>query len=150
MTMEIILREDMDHLGRIGEIVRVKNGYARNYLIPYGKAYPATVGNKRQVEIEHTRRAERLAFDKSEAEAFAARLADVTLVFTAKTGDGDRLFGSITTADIADKLAEAGHQVDKRHIALHEPIRMIGEHRVGIRLHMDVTPEILVTVTKET
>ncbi len=148
--MEVILREDVDHLGRIGEVVRVKNGYARNYLIPYGKAYLANEGNKRQVEIEHTRRAERLAFDKSEAEVFAARLADVTLVFTAKTGDGDRLFGSITTADIADKLAEAGHQVDRRHIELHEPIKIIGEHRVRIRLHMDVTPEILVTVTKET
>ncbi len=149
MTMEVILREDVDHLGRIGEIVRVKNGYARNYLIPYGKAYPATEGNKRQVGFEHTRRAERLAFEKGEAEAFAARLADVTLAFTAKTGDGDRLFGSITTADIADKLAEAGHQVDKRHIELHEPIKVIGEHRVAIRLHMDVKPEILVTVTKE-
>ena len=148
--MEIILREDVDHLGRLGEIVRVKNGYARNYLIPYGKAYPATEGTKRQVAIEHSRHAERLAFEKSEAEAFAARLADVSLVFTAKTGDGDRLFGSITTADIADKLAEAGHQVDKRHIELHEPIKTIGEHQIGIRLHMDVTPEILVSVTKET
>lgn len=149
MTMEVILREDVDHLGRIGEIVRVKNGYARNYLIPYGKAYPATEGNKRQVGFEHARRAERLAFEKGEAEAFAARLADVTLAFTAKTGDGDRLFGSITTADIADKLAEAGHQVDKRHIELHEPIKTLGEHHVGIRLHMDVKPKILVTVTKE-
>ncbi len=148
--MEVILREDVDHLGRIGEIVRVKNGYARNYLIPYGKAYPATAGNKRQVEFEHARHAERLALEKGEAEAFAARLADVNLAFTAKTGDGDRLFGSITTADIADKLAQAGHQVDKRHIELHEPIKLIGEHRVAIRLHMDVTPEILVTVTKET
>ena len=147
--MEVILREDVDHLGRIGEIVRVKNGYARNYLIPYGKAYPATEGNKRQVGFEHARRAERLALEKGEAETFAARLADVTLAFTAKTGDGDRLFGSITTADIADKLAEAGHHVDKRHIELHEPIKMIGEHRVAIRLHMDVKPEILVTVTKE-
>ncbi len=149
MTMEVILREDVDHLGRIGEIVRVKNGYARNYLIPYGKAYPATEGNKRQVGFEHARRAERLAFEKGEAEAFAARLADVTLAFTAKTGDGDRLFGSITTADIADKLAEAGHQVDKRHIELHEPIKTLGEHPVGIRLHMDVKPQIVVTVTKE-
>ncbi len=147
--MEVILREDVDHLGRIGEIVRVKNGYARNYLIPYGKAYLATEGNKRQVGFEHARRAERLAFEKGEAEAFAARLADVALAFTAKTGDGDRLFGSITTADIADKLAEAGHQVDKRHIELHEPIKTLGEHPVGIRLHMDVRPKIVVTVTKE-
>ena len=149
MTMEVILREDVAHLGRIGEIVKVKNGYARNYLIPHGKAYPATKGNKRQVEFEDARRMKRLELEKGEAEAFAARLADVTLAFTAKTGDGDRLFGSITTADIADKLAEAGHQVDRRHIELHEPIKVIGEHRIGIRLHMDVKPEILVTVTKE-
>ncbi len=149
MTMEVILREDVAHLGRIGEIVKVKNGYARNYLIPHGKAYPATKGNKRQVEFEDARRMKRLELEKGEAEAFAARLADVTLAFTAKTGDGDRLFGSITTADIADKLAEAGHQVDRRHIELHEPIKVIGEHRIGIRLHMDVKPEIVVTVTKE-
>ncbi len=147
--MEVILREDVAHLGRIGEIVKVKNGYARNYLIPHGKAYPATKGNKRQVEFEDARRMKRLELEKGEAEAFAARLADVTLAFTAKTGDGDRLFGSITTADIADKLAEAGHQVDRRHIELHEPIKVIGEHRIGIRLHMDVKPEIVVTVTKE-
>ena len=147
--MEVILREDVAHLGRIGEIVKVKNGYARNYLIPHGKAYPATKGNKRQVEFEDARRMKRLELEKGEAEAFAARLADVTLAFTAKTGDGDRLFGSITTADIADKLAEAGHRVDRRHIELHEPIKVIGEHRIGIRLHMDVKPEIVVTVTKE-
>ncbi len=147
--MEVILREDVAHLGRIGEIVKVKNGYARNYLIPHGKAYPATKGNKRQVEFEDARRVKRLELEKGEAETFAARLADVTLAFTAKTGDGDRLFGSITTADIADKLAEAGHQVDRRHIELHEPIKVIGEHRIGIRLHMDVKPEIVVTVTKE-
>ena len=148
--MEVILREDMEQLGRVGDIVRVKNGYARNYLIPHGKAYAATEGNKRQVEVEHSRRAERLAMERTEAEAVAARLADVALAFTAKTGDGDRLFGSITTADIAEKLAEAGHHVDKRHIELHEPIRMIGEHRVAVRLHADVRPEILIMVSKET
>ena len=148
--MEVILREDIEQLGRVGDIVRVKNGYARNYLIPHGKAYAATEGNKRQVEVEHSRRAERLAMERTEAEAVAARLADVALAFTAKTGDGDRLFGSITTADIAEKLAEAGHHVDKRHIELHEPIRMIGEHRVAVRLHADVRPEILVMVSKET
>jgi large subunit ribosomal protein L9 len=147
--MEVILREDMAQLGRIGDIVRVKAGYARNYLIPHGKAYPATEGNKRQVEVEHSRRAERLAMEQTEAEAVAAKLADVSLAFTAKTGDGDRLFGSITTADIAEKLAEVGHHIDKRHIELHEPIRMIGEHRVAVRLHRDVRPEILVTVSKE-
>ncbi len=149
LKMEVILRENIAHLGRIGETVRVKDGYARNFLIPYGKAYLATEGNKRQVEMEHGRRAEHLAMERTEAEEFAARLATVTLAFTAKTGDGDRLFGSITTSEIADRLVEAGHPVDKRHIELHEPIKMIGEHRVAIRLHAGVRPEILVTVTKE-
>lgn len=148
--MEVILREDMAHLGRIGDVVRVKDGYARNYLIPYGKAYRATEDTKRQVEMEHARHAERLALQRGEAETFAAQLAEVRLAFTAKTGDGDRLFGSITAADIAEKLVEAGHHVDKRHIELHEPIKLIGEHRVPIRLHADVRPEIVVTVDKET
>ncbi len=149
LKMEVILREDIEHLGRIGQTVRVKDGYARNFLIPYGKAYLATEGNKRQIDMEHARRAERLAMERTEAEELAARLATVTLAFTAKTGDGDRLFGSITTSEIADRLAEVGHPVDKRHIELHEPIKMLGEHRVTIRLHADVRPEILVTVTKE-
>lgn len=147
--MEVILREDVAHLGRIGEVVLVKDGYARNYLIPHGKAYLATDGGKRQIEVERRRRADRLAMKRSDADRLAGELAAVTLSFTAKTGDGNRLFGSITAADIADKLAEAGHSVDKRVIELHDPIKLIGEYRVPIRLHTEVRPEILVTVTKQ-
>ena len=147
--MEVILREDVAHLGRTGEVVRVKDGYARNYLIPQGKAYHATEGSKRQFEAERAQRSHRVAMERSDAEAVGAQLSAVVLAFTAKTGDGDRLFGSITAADIAEKLAEAGHQVDKRVIDLHDPIKTVGEHRVPIRLHTDVRPEILVSVTKE-
>ena len=147
--MEVILREDVTNLGNTGEIVRVKDGYARNYLIPHGKALKATAENKRRVEVEHTRRADRLALAKNEAEQLAGQLSALHLEFTAKTGDGDRLFGSITTGDIAEKLAEAGHPVDKRIIELDEPLKVIGEHRVPIRLHAEVRPEILVSVTKE-
>ena len=147
--MEVILREDVAHLGGVGDVVKVKDGYARNYLIPHGKAYLATDGSKRQVEFERRRRADRLAMKRSDADRLAGKLAAIALSFTAKTGDGNRLFGSITAADIADKLAEKGHSVDKRVIELHDPIKLIGEHRVPIRLHADVRPEILVTVTKE-
>ena len=147
--MEVILREDVAHLGRVGQVVKVKNGYARNYLIPHGKAYLATEASKRRVAAERLRISEQLAMKRSDAEQLAGALAAITLSFAAKTGDGNRLFGSITTADIAEKLAEAGHAVDKRVIDLHEPIRVIGEHRVPIRLHAEVRPEILVSVTKE-
>ena len=147
--MEVILREDVAHLGKTGEVVRVKDGYARNFLIPHGKAYLATEGNKKQVDAVRRRQSEHLALERSDAERVAGELTDVTLEFVAKTGDGNRLFGSITAADIADRLAAAGHNVDKRIIELHDPIKMIGEHRVPIRLHTDVRPEILVLVTKE-
>ncbi len=145
--MEIILREDVQHLGRTGEIVKVKDGYARNYLIPHGKAYLATEGNKRQVGAESTRRVERIALALADAERLAKDLTRVALAFTAKTGDGDRLFGSITAADIAEKLAAEGHIIDKRVIDLPDPIKVVGEHRVAIKLHPDVRPEILVSVT---
>lgn len=147
--MEIILRANVEHLGQVGDVLRVKDGYARNYLIPYGKAYVATEGSKRQVEAEHRQRSERLAMERADADQLAAKLAEVTLEFVGKTGDGDRMFGSITTADIAEKLAAAGHDIDRRIIELGEPIKLIGEYRVPIRLHADVRPEILVTVIKE-
>ncbi len=145
--MEIILREDVQHLGRTGEIVKVKNGYARNYLIPHGKAYQATEISKRRVAQESERQGERIALALSDAEKLAKDLTRVALAFTAKTGDGDRLFGSITASDIAEKLAAEGHVIDKRVIDLHDPIKVIGEHRVAIKLHPDVRPEILVSVT---
>jgi len=147
--MEVILREDIGKLGRAGDVVKVKDGYARNYLLPNQMAYVATAGAKRRIEHEQQSRQKQLAMQKTDAESLATALGEVTLNFTAKTGDGDRLFGSITSADIADQLAMKGHHIDKRAIDLSEPIKMIGEHRVAIRLHPDVRPEITVAVTKE-
>lgn len=147
--MEVILRDDVHKLGRAGEVVRVKDGYARNFLMPQGLAYPATEGYKRRLEAERKHRKAQVEMAREEAERLAAVLGDLTLEFTAKSGDGDRLFGSITSADIAERLAEKGHALDKRIIELHEPIKVIGEHRVPVRLHPEVRPEILVRVEKE-
>lgn len=147
--MEVILRDDVHKLGRAGEVVKVKDGYARNFLMPKGLAYPATAGYKRRLEAERKHRKAQLEMAHEEAEQLAATLGALTLEFTAKSGDGDRLFGSITSADIADQLREKGHPLDKRIIELAEPIKMIGEHRVPVRLHPDIRAELLVKVEKE-
>lgn len=147
--MEVILRADVTHLGKAGEIVAVRDGYARNFLIPRGLAYQATTGNKRRVEVERVRRDERLATQRTEAEGLAEKLASLSLTFTARAGEGEKLFGSITAADIAAKLAEEGYEVDKRRVALEEPIRMIGIYKVPIRLDGGVVAEVRVWVVKE-
>ncbi|HXV86882.1 MAG TPA: 50S ribosomal protein L9 [Gemmatimonadales bacterium] len=145
----MILRDDIAHLGHAGELVRVKDGYARNYLIPQGLALQATDGNRRQIEAERKRRADRQAADRAQAEGLAARLADVSLTFTMKAGDGDRLFGSITAADIAGKLHEQGHEIDKRRIDLTEPIKLVGIYKVPVRLEAGVHAEVRVWVVRE-
>jgi large subunit ribosomal protein L9 len=147
--MDVILTADVAHLGKAGEVVKVKDGYARNFLLPEGLAYQATEANKRRIEAEAGRRASSQAAEKSVAEEAAGKLREVSLTFTAKAGEGDRLFGSITTAEIAAKLAEAGHRVDKRSIELDEPIRTVGEHQVPIRLHPAVRAEVRIRVVKE-
>jgi large subunit ribosomal protein L9 len=147
--MEVILRKTVDQLGSAGEIVKVKPGYARNYLLPQGLAYPATPGNKRRVQAEAGRRASLAATEKGDAEAFAGRLASVELTFTAKAGEADKLFGSITTADIAERLAEQGLSIDRRIIELEEPIKMIGIYKVPVRLHPEVHADVRVWVVKE-
>ncbi len=147
--MDVILRQSVDKLGHAGDIVTVKNGYGRNYLIPGGLAYPATAGNKKRVVAEAKARGQKLAAQKSDAEAIAAKLGSEELHFTANVGEGDRLFGSITSADIAAKLAEAGHVIDKRDIELAEPIKMIGIYKVSVKLHPEVRPELRVWVVKE-
>lgn len=147
--MEIILRETVPELGRAGEILKVKAGYARNYLIPRGLAYVATDANKRRADNEARRRADLLAAEQTDAESLAAKLSEVSLSFMAKTGEGDKLFGSITAADISAKLADEGYKIDKRVIELHEPIKMIGIYKVPIRLHPDVRAEVRVWVVKE-
>jgi len=147
--MEIILREDVAHLGKAGEVVAVKDGYARNYLLPRGLAYPATAGNKRRIEVEAQRRDTRLATQRGEAEQVAQQLAAVSLTFTVKTGEGEKLFGSITAQDIAQQLKERGFALDKRRVVLDEPIKMIGIYKVPIRLDAGVQAEVRVWVVKE-
>ena len=147
--MEIILREDVQHLGKTGDVVDVKPGYARNYLLPKGLAYPATDANKKRIAFEAARIARQRATEKSAAETEAARLAGVQLAFVVKVGEEDKLYGSVTASDIQRKLEEAGIHVDKRKVDLPEPIRELGEFRVGIKVHPEVRPEILVTVVKE-
>lgn len=147
--MEVILRDSIPNVGRVGEVVQVKDGYARNYLLPRGLAYPATEAYKRRIAGEAKRRIAQLAEQRSGAEAVAADLASIELHFTAKAGEGDRLFGSITSADIANRLHEKGYEIDKRTIEIPEPIKMIGVYQVPIRLHPEVQAEIRVWVVKE-
>jgi len=146
--MDVILRQDVADLGRAGEIVTVKEGYGRNYLLPRGLAYAASAGNKARIAAEAKRRVHVAASEKTAAEQLAAALATADLTFAAKVGEGDRLFGSITSADIAAKLAELGHPIDKRIVDLPEPIKLIGVYKVPIRLHHDVRPEVRVWVVK--
>lgn len=147
--MEIILRLDVQHLGRAGEVVKVKDGYARNYLLPKGLAYPATEGNRKRVTFEADRLARLRETEKQAAEGEAAKLAGVSLTFPMKVGEEDKLYGSVTASDIQRRLEEQGIHVDKRKIDLPEPIRSLGEFRVGIKLHAEVRPELTVVVVKE-
>jgi large subunit ribosomal protein L9 len=147
--MEVILREDVKGTGRAGELVKVKPGYARNFLLPQGLAFEATEGNRKRIEAESKTRNARIAAERSEAEAQAAKLASVTISLSRKAGEGDRLFGSITAQDIADALAAKGHAVDKRKIELEHPIKTVGEHTVPVQLHHDVTAQVKITVSAE-
>ncbi len=147
--MEVILRESVQHLGAAGEVVKVKDGYARNYLLPKGLAYPATEANKKKIAYEGARIATQRAAEKGAAETEAARLAEVRLTFAVKVGEEDKLYGSVTASDLQRKLEELGIKIDKRKVDLPEPIRELGEFRVGIKLHADVRPEIQVSVVKE-
>lgn len=147
--MEIILREDVAHVGKTGDVVKVKDGFARNYLLPKGLAYPATEANKKRIAYEAVRVAQRRAAERADAETEAGRLANVALTFSVKVGEEDRLYGSVTASDIQRRLEEQGIHVDKRKIELPEPLRSLGDFRVGVRVHADVRPEILVHVVKE-
>ena len=147
--IEVILREDVKSLGKAGALVRVKPGYARNFLLPRGLAYEASEGNKKRIAAEQKARETRLASDRSEAQKVAAALGALKVTIAAKAGEGDRLFGSITAQDIADKLAALGHSIDKRRIDLDHPIKTLGAHTVPLRLHSEVVAEIPVTVVAE-
>lgn len=147
--IEVILREDVASLGKTGELVRVKPGYARNYLLPHGLAFEATEGNKKRIAAETRAKTVRNQAERVEAERFAATLGGLTLELTGKAGEEGKLFGSITAQDIADALAARGQQVDRRRIELEHPIKTLGHHTVAVRLHPDVHAEVHVSVAAE-
>jgi len=147
--MEIILRQAVDNLGHAGDIVDVKPGYARNYLLPRGLAFLATEGNKKRIDQDRQRLEEAENERRSKAQELAAKLEEVSLSFSARVGEEGKLFGSVTAADIAQQLEAQGLHVEKRLIDLHDPIRALGVYRVPVRLHADVKPEIKVWVIKQ-
>ncbi len=147
--IEVILREDVQSLGRAGEMVRVKPGYARNYLLPHGLAYEASEGNKKRIAAETKARTTRGQAERTEAERFAATLNEVSITLTGKAGEEGKLFGSITSQDIADALAAQGQTVDRRRIELEHPIKSLGDHTVSVRLHPEVHAELRVSVVPE-
>jgi large subunit ribosomal protein L9 len=147
--MEIILQEDIDKLGHRGDIVTVKPGYARNYLLPRKLAIEATVGNMKALERIRTSLAKKTATELDAAQKQAAALNGTELRFTRKTGENDQLFGSVTSADIAEGLEAQGFKIDKRQVHLAEPIRALGEYTVTIKVFRDVTAAIKANVEKE-
>jgi large subunit ribosomal protein L9 len=147
--MEVILRETIENLGRRGEIVKVADGYARNYLLPRKLALKATEGNRKHVERERRIVEARESEEKGQASAIAARLASVDITITRRVGETDALYGSVTSGDIAEFLKGKGFEIDRRKLILPEPIKTIGEHDVPLKLHREVTVPLKVKVVKE-
>lgn len=148
-TTNVLLREDVDNLGGRGEIVKVKAGYARNYLLPQGIATLATKGNIKQVEQERSVLLKKAATEKSTAEAQSEQMKSISLHFERRAGEGGTLFGSVTSMDIASALQAKGYEIDRRKIQLKDTIKETGDYTVNVRLHREVTLEIPVTVTAE-
>lgn len=147
--MEVILREDIDNLGSRGQVVKVAPGYARNFLLPKRLAVAATEANKKIVEQERQAHLRKEAKAQGEAEELGKLLANVTLTIRQKAGENDQLFGSVTSKDVADALAAQHYNIDRRKIQLEEPIKQLGEFKIPVRLHREVTVEIAVVVAKE-
>jgi large subunit ribosomal protein L9 len=147
--MEVILREDIEKLGQRGQLVKVTPGYARNYLLPKRLAVAATESNKNIVEQERHAHVRKEAKFESDAKDLAGLLSAVTVTISQKAGENDQLFGSVTAKDIADALEKQNFNIDRRKIHLPDPIKTLGEHKVPVRLHKDVTVELPVHVVKE-
>ena len=147
--MEVILKEDVVNLGSRGDIVKVADGYGRNFLLPRKLALQATLANKAVIETMKTSAARRSASEKVQAEELAAKLEPLVLSFTRKSGEAGHLFGSVTSADIAADLAAKGFDVDRRKIVLNEPLKSLGDHTVAIKLHREVTAHVKVKVLAE-
>ena len=147
--MEVILREGVEKLGNRGEVVKVAAGYARNFLLPKKLAVAATGSNKKIVEQERQAHLRKEAKFKTEAEDLGKLMTGVTVTISQKAGENDQLFGSVTSADLAEALAAQGHEVDKRKIQLAEPIKVLGEYEAPVKLHREVTAQIKVVVKRE-
>ena len=147
--MEVILRDHVENLGRRAEIVKVADGYARNFLLPRKLALPATDANRKWVERERKIAEVRDAEERGAAEAIATRLSALDLTIARKVGENDQLYGSVTNADIAELLAKKGFDIDRRKILLPDPIKALGGSTVPVKLHRDVTAQLHVTVAKD-
>ena len=146
---KVLLREDVDDLGARGEIVRVRAGYARNYLLPRNLAVEATTGNVKGIESERAALLKKEAKERATAEAQAQQMSSLVLDFKRKSGEQGALYGSVTSTDVADSLRQKGYEIDRHRIHLREPIKRLGEFTVPVRLHRDVTIELQVKVSSE-
>ncbi len=149
MSMEVILREHVEHLGRRGEIVKVASGYARNYLLPRKLALAVTEENKKQIERERGKAEAREAEELMEAQALQTRLEAVELAIARRVGENETLYGSVTSADIAEALATRQLVIDRRKVQMSEPIKTLGDHAVPVKLHRDVVATVKVKVVPE-
>ncbi len=147
--MEVILKEDVNNLGHRGDVVKVADGYGRNYLLPKKLAMQATAANKAVIEQMKASAVRKSAKEKAEAEALVSQLNNVALVFERKVGENDHLFGSVTSADIAAQLEAKGFNIDRRKVQLDEPLKQVGEFHLPVKLHREVTAHIAVTVKAE-
>ena len=147
--MEVILREHVDNLGRRGDVVKVAAGYARNYLLPRKLALPVTDANQKQIERERKNAEVRELEEKTQAEAFAKRLAETEISIARRVGENDTLYGSVTSADIAAALHAKGFDIDKRKVSLADPLKALGEVTVPVKIHREVTAQVKVNVVKE-
>ncbi len=147
--MELLLKEDVDNLGARGDLVKVKPGYGRNYLLPRGLAVQATPGNKKQIELQRKALLKKEAAERETATQQADLLKEVTLEFARKVGEHGVLYGSVTSMDIAEALAAKGYEIDRRRVLLKEPIKEPGEFEAPIKLHREVTTSVKVVVRSE-
>ncbi len=147
--MEVILREDVDKLGRRGDVVKVAEGYGRNYLLPRGMALAVSEANKAMIAKERQAHEARLAKEKQEFESLAGRIGGLRFVAPRKVGENDVLYGSVTSGDVAEFLKAKGIEIDKRKVLLDEPIKRLGDHEVKIKLHPEVTATLKLMVSKE-
>ncbi len=147
--MEVILKEDVPKLGNRGDVIKVAEGYGRNFLLPHKLAIEANAGNKAVVEQMKAASVRRSAKEKSEAEGLAKQFEGLEVSFTRKSGENDQLFGSVTSGDIAEALEKKSFHIDRRKIQVHEPLKTIGEFTIPVKLHKDVTTHLKVVIGKE-